>query len=194
MSRPRDEQKIQLIGEACMRLVLQNGFNSLRMSEVAKEAGIATGTLYIYFPDKQTLLIEVFRRTKAQLADALFSFNAEGHDFYQIFRNWWFNYSRYALQFPDRILFVEQFLHSGFIPQSVIDETDQLFIPLDAFLIHARESGLLIQLDTQLIKAQLMGPMNELIKLFNKRQDLLTENTIELIFHMAWNSVQPVKL
>jgi AcrR family transcriptional regulator len=194
MSRPRDEQKIQLIGEACMRLVLQTGFNSLRMSEVAKEAGIATGTLYIYFPDKQTLLIEVFRRTKAQLADALFSFNAEGHDFYQIFRNWWLNYSRYALQFPDRILFVEQFLHSGFIPQSVIDETDQLFIPLDAFLVHARESGLLIQLDTQLIKAQLMGPMNELIKLFNKRQDLLTENTIELIFQMAWNSVQPIKL
>jgi AcrR family transcriptional regulator len=191
MSRPKDELKVQRICEACMHLVLQTGFNSLRMADVAKEAGIATGTLYIYFPDKQSLVIEVFRRTKKQLAEALFQFTPEGNDFFSIFRSWWFNYFRYVNEFPHRMLFTEQFLHSGFIPREVIQESDQLFLPLDQFLFEARQAGMLINLDTEVIKVQLMGPIHNFINLSQKHPELHGEQSIEGIFRMAWQSIQP---
>jgi AcrR family transcriptional regulator len=49
MSRPRDENKIEVIYEATLKLVLETGFNGLKMADVAKAANLATGTLYIYF-------------------------------------------------------------------------------------------------------------------------------------------------
>ena len=45
MSRPKDETKIEAIFEATLKLVQKSGFNGLKMADVAKAAGMATGTL-----------------------------------------------------------------------------------------------------------------------------------------------------
>jgi AcrR family transcriptional regulator len=193
MSKPKDERKIEMISAACIRIVLATGFNGLRMADVAKEAGIATGTLYIYYTDKQALVIDVFIRTKRELAEALFAFTPEGNDFFGIFKSWWYNYIRFAINHPDRILFTDQFLYSGFIPAEVIRETDLLFQPLDAFLVNAREAGLILPLDTEIIKAQLMAPIHTLIKAAGKNTEVLDQRTIDGVFWMAWQSIQPQK-
>jgi AcrR family transcriptional regulator len=193
MSKPKDDQKIELIRTACIRIVMQTGFNGLRMADVAKEAGIATGTLYIYYPDKQSLVTDAFRRTKLEISEALFRFTTEGNDFTAVFRGWWFNYFNFAISNPDKILFAEQFLYSGLIPSSVIEETDRLFLPLDAFLVNAREAGLILRLDTEIIKAQLTAPVHTLLKVKEKNPELLDQQSVEGIFQMAWQSIQPNK-
>lgn len=43
------------------RLVATGGFGRVQISDVAKAAGIATGTVYRYFPSKPELFAEVFR-------------------------------------------------------------------------------------------------------------------------------------
>lgn len=193
MSKPKDERKLELISTACIHIVLTEGFNGLRMADVAKEAGIATGTLYIYYSDKQSLVIDVFKRTKKELADALFAFTPAGNDFFGIFKSWWYNYIQFAINHPDRILFTDQFLYSGFIPAEVILETDLLFQPLDAFLVNAREAGLILPLDTEIIKAQLMAPIHTLIKAAGKNTEVIDQRTIDGVFWMAWQSIQPQK-
>ena len=47
MARPKDENKINTIYEATLKLVLKTGFNGLKMADVAKAAKLATGTLNI---------------------------------------------------------------------------------------------------------------------------------------------------
>lgn len=193
MSKPKDELKIELIRNACIVIVLQTGFNGLRMADVAKEAGIATGTLYIYYPDKQSLVIDAFKKTKHEIAEALFRFTPDGIDFSSVFRSWWYNYFHFAINNPDKVLFAEQFLYSGLIPEEVINETDRLFLPLDAFLVNAREAGLILKLDTEIIKAQLTSPVHALLKVKEKNPELLNEQSVEGIFQMAWQSIQPNK-
>lgn len=193
MSKPKDDLKIESIRNACICIVLQTGFNGLRMADVAKEAGIATGTLYIYYPDKKSLVIDAFRKTKQEIAEALFRFTPEGNDFSSVFRSWWFNYFHFAISEPDKVLFAEQFLYSGLIPADVIDETDRLFLPLDGFLIGAREAGLILRLDTEIIKAQLTAPVHAFLKVKEKNPELLSDQSIEGIFQMAWQSIQPNK-
>ena len=55
MARPRDTNKIDLIYKAALNLVVKIGYVELKMSDVAKEAGMATGTLYIYFSNFETI-------------------------------------------------------------------------------------------------------------------------------------------
>jgi AcrR family transcriptional regulator len=191
MPRPKDEQKIERIADATVRTVLQTGFQGLKMADVAREAGMATGTLYIYYPDKTALVTDVFLRCKQQFASALFHSTSANSDFASVFRNWWMNFYQYAMQHPGRMLFTDQFLHSGIIPETVIAETDAWFYPLDAFLVTARSEGKLKQVDTELIKAQLMGPVLEWLKQRQKPHVIRGEMDAEQLFQMAWQSIQP---
>ena len=55
MPRIKDENKIQAIYQATLALVLKSGYAELNMAAVAKEAGIATGSIYTYFKNKEAL-------------------------------------------------------------------------------------------------------------------------------------------
>lgn len=48
----RDSKKSELILEAAARLLRQKSFKDLSMEELAEEAGVAKGTLYLYFRSK----------------------------------------------------------------------------------------------------------------------------------------------
>lgn len=41
----------------------QNGYYNSKVSDIAKEAGVADGTIYLYFKNKEDLLIQVFLET-----------------------------------------------------------------------------------------------------------------------------------
>jgi TetR/AcrR family fatty acid metabolism transcriptional regulator len=52
--------KRQLILGAAIRAFARNGYHRARMSDVAREAGVAAGTIYLYFKSKDDLLISIF--------------------------------------------------------------------------------------------------------------------------------------
>ena len=53
--------KRQKIIEATQKRIREAGFAGVSMANIAREAGVATGTLYRYFPSKAALCTEVFR-------------------------------------------------------------------------------------------------------------------------------------
>ena len=67
----RDPDKPQQIIEAAMRVFARKGYWSSRVSDVAQEAGIAAGTIYLYFSTKEDLLITLFREKMSQFVAAL---------------------------------------------------------------------------------------------------------------------------
>jgi AcrR family transcriptional regulator len=56
----KDEHKIDQIFKATLKLVKENGLAGITMQSVAKEAKIATGTLYIYFKNKDSIITSLF--------------------------------------------------------------------------------------------------------------------------------------
>ncbi len=57
----RKENKRRRIISAARELVSEGGLGAVQMSSVANAAGVATGTVYRYFPSKAELVAEVFR-------------------------------------------------------------------------------------------------------------------------------------
>lgn len=60
--RPPKEQRIDTIVESARKVFCAYGFEKGSIEDIAKEAGIAEGTIYRYFDSKQGLLNEVLRR------------------------------------------------------------------------------------------------------------------------------------
>lgn len=55
-----DTGKRDRILSAAERIFARHGFFAAKVSEIAKEAGVADGTIYLYFKNKEDILIQVF--------------------------------------------------------------------------------------------------------------------------------------
>lgn len=67
--RSRKAQNREHVLQCALNLVAKVGFNNVQMTHLASQSGLATGTLYRYFPGKEDLFKEVFTRaTDIELA------------------------------------------------------------------------------------------------------------------------------
>lgn len=58
---PHAENKRERILRAAIDVFAQSGYFNAKVSEIARAAGVADGTIYLYFDGKEDLLISVFR-------------------------------------------------------------------------------------------------------------------------------------
>jgi TetR/AcrR family fatty acid metabolism transcriptional regulator len=74
-STPRRKDKRHLITEAAVAVFAERGFHQARVSDIARRAGVADGTIYLYFKNKEDLLLSIFEEKMdimlAGLTDAL---------------------------------------------------------------------------------------------------------------------------
>lgn len=59
MSKKRGQKYNQII-DAAVKVIAQNGYHNSQVSRIAKEAGVADGTIYLYFKNKEDILVSLF--------------------------------------------------------------------------------------------------------------------------------------
>src|SRR5829696_5739613 len=70
MQRP-DEKKRQLIAETAARMFATLPFHKVKLDDVAAEAGVGKGTLYIYFKSKEDLYFWLIQDAFGKLVEQL---------------------------------------------------------------------------------------------------------------------------
>jgi TetR/AcrR family fatty acid metabolism transcriptional regulator len=64
-NRVEKNNKYHQILEAAVKVFARQGFHQSTVAQIAKEAGVADGTIYLYFKNKDDILVQFFRfRTK----------------------------------------------------------------------------------------------------------------------------------
>ena len=102
--RLKDEQKIDLFLTSTLTLVGQIGLVGLTMPLIAKQSGVATGTLYIYFKNKDDLIFALYKEIKKRFGATIFIGFTPQLPVDEGFRVIWENSVRYAVSnFPDEI-------------------------------------------------------------------------------------------
>ena len=69
--RKREGNKEKAILEAAIKIFAQRGYHRTKISSIAEQAGIATGSVYLYFKNKETILLTIFDRLWIELTDNL---------------------------------------------------------------------------------------------------------------------------
>jgi len=62
----KDRPKYQQIIQAALEVIAENGYHASQVSKIAKKADVADGTIYLYFKNKEDILISVFRERMGQ--------------------------------------------------------------------------------------------------------------------------------
>ncbi|WP_026693716.1 TetR/AcrR family transcriptional regulator [Peribacillus kribbensis] len=57
----RNRPKFKQIIDAAVIVIAENGYHQAQVSKIAKQAGVADGTIYLYFKNKEDILISLFQ-------------------------------------------------------------------------------------------------------------------------------------
>lgn len=60
MARRRTDDKRQRILQAAVKVFARKGYHGARVSEIARRADVADGTIYLYFQNKEDILVSLF--------------------------------------------------------------------------------------------------------------------------------------
>ena len=90
------EERPRQIIEAALDVFSEHGLSAARLEDIAKRAGVSKGTIYLYFPNKETLFCEMIRQmvgeaiTRAQVRISS-STDSATDQFVQYMRAMWKN-------------------------------------------------------------------------------------------------------
>ena len=64
-NKPRNNEKYDRILEAAIKVFAEKGFHQSTISQIARQAGVADGTIYLYFKNKDDILVHFFNSKTA---------------------------------------------------------------------------------------------------------------------------------
>ncbi|SER89261.1 transcriptional regulator, TetR family [Psychrobacillus sp. OK032] len=67
----KEKPKYKQIIDAAIIVIAENGYHQSQVSKIAKQAGVADGTIYLYFKNKEDILISVFEEKMEVFAENL---------------------------------------------------------------------------------------------------------------------------
>jgi len=66
-STPKSEETGLRILDAALALFREEGFDAATMRDIAQCAGVATGAAYYYYPSKDAIVMDFYRRACAEM-------------------------------------------------------------------------------------------------------------------------------
>lgn len=106
--------KREEIVRAALELIAEHGFHDAPMAVIADRAGVAAGTIYRYFENKDVLIHELYREVEAKLYAVLL----EGYETEKPFRERFLHLGtellRYFIENPLDFKYLEQFHNSPY--------------------------------------------------------------------------------
>ncbi len=67
----KDKPKYKQIIDAAVVVIAENGYHHAQVSKIAKQAGVADGTIYLYFKNKEAILISLFEEKMGQFVRSI---------------------------------------------------------------------------------------------------------------------------
>ncbi|HEX2685341.1 MAG TPA: TetR/AcrR family transcriptional regulator [Kofleriaceae bacterium] len=156
----KDEAKAREILAATISTVQELGIAGLSMEAVARRAGVATGTLYVYHPSKEALLDAAYLAVKSEVASEVF--RDEALPVRPAFLKMAGAYLDYLVEHRAEVAFMEQVKHSTFLSDETRRTVEQSAKALYRLLERGKRELLLKPLDTALMIGFLQGTMREL--------------------------------
>lgn len=145
--RQKDEGKAQDILRATLDEIQAVGLAGLSIEAVARRAGVATGTVYIYFKGKEALLDALYLHTKQTFA--AFVVRDEGLPVRAAFTRLAKAYLDYIVEHNAEIVFMAQMANSPYVTEKTRETAALGARPVAVLLERGKAEQLLKDLDTR---------------------------------------------
>lgn len=161
--RQKDETKAKDILRATLDEVQAVGLAGLSIEAVARRAGVATGTVYVYFKSKDALLDALYLDTKQKFA--AFVLRDQGEPLRAAFARVTKAYLDYIIENNSEITFMAQMSHSPYVTAETREAVALGVRPVTALFERGKAEQLLKNIDTAWMTAFIGGTMHAMAPL-----------------------------
>lgn len=177
---------------SALDLIQEHGFHASPVSQVAKNAGVASGTIYTYFENKEALIIGIFEYVTEEIK----KYVSEGDDTSLIFKDRFYNYWKNLTNFyelnPSIYGFYDQFLNSPFNSEEMQIKSNVWHDFSHGFFESGISQGQIKALNPVVLSILVNTNVNSIVRIKRNFKNKLARNNMDLdeISHLIWDGIK----
>ena len=196
--RVRDPRKEKAIRDQALALIVRHGFDGLSMHKLARAARISPATIYIYFRDREDLILKLYDEVSRRMFAATLENFDPAMPFDQGLRVQWTNRARYFLKHPREMHFMEQIRFSPLHERALQAGDGRFKETMRAFVRNAIQRKELRPVPVEVYWSIAFAPLYQLVKFHMHGRGLpgggpfvLDDQTLELTLNLVVKALKP---
>jgi AcrR family transcriptional regulator len=184
VARPKSDDKRSAIIAAATRVIVKRGL-SASTADIAKEAGVANGSLFTYFATKAELFSQLYLELKLGMAAASLKGVAVDAPLRERFAQMWSNWTDWAMAEPDKRRALALLGVSADISPETREAAHQAMAHVAALMERARANGPMRDAPLGLVAA-IMNAMAEATMDFMAQDPKNADAHCDVGFNALW--------
>lgn len=174
--------------DTALNLFTTKGFHATPTSAIYKKAGLASGTLFYYFPDKQTLIEELYLSVKREMAEVFIKADDKNLPIKERIEKIMWCYILWGINNPEKEQFMVLFCNSPNIGENVRREAHLQFEWTHDLIREGIKSGILADINIEIYQIFLFRTASGIFQLIRNGdtglspKELFRQNT-----RLFWN-------
>jgi len=170
--RTRNIEKEELVKQKAIELIVKEGLENFSVNKLAKACGISVATLYIYYKDKDDLIIKIAVEGAKQMSEeVLKGFDPES-SFEDGLRQQWRNRSKHMMENPLATQLFEQLRGSTYHEEVYKVIVGDFSKAMGAFMKKAIERDEINPLPMEVYWSVAFAPMYNLVRFHNEGKSI----------------------
>ncbi|GAA3382645.1 TetR/AcrR family transcriptional regulator [Cryptosporangium minutisporangium] len=172
---------------AALAAFAERGVNGVAVPEIATRAGVGTGTIYRYFPNKEALVNELYQEQKRYLKEEIFTGLEEFDGGRERFAEFWRRLAAFARAHPEAYRFLELQDHRPYLNRSSRELEAHVLAPALDQMRRLRTAGVLrADARPEVLMALVWGAFVNLFKAERSGHLVLSESDITAAGEACW--------
>ena len=183
------KDKKTAIMKAALKLFTERGFQGTSTAHISKEAGVATGTLFNYFPTKEDLINSLYFKVKGELSRSMGKEVQAQSAFQDKLRKIWSNLIEWGLGNQEDFLFVGQFCSSPYITKYTREEVMKEYVFLHDLVKEGIVTGEIRDYSEELVIAMFYQASRTVVNFILDSEPHNKNKVIEDGFQIVWSGL-----
>jgi AcrR family transcriptional regulator len=184
------EKREQILGSA-LELFAEQGFRGTSTAEIAKHAGVATGTLFHHFKTKEDLINSLYGHIKSKMAKNVLLPLEDDTGLRDKIHDILIGHVSWALNNHREYRFIKYCEASPYIGEQLREECESKFRPLIDLFAQASTDGVIKPLPVELILSLTNGTMDGFISyLTNNPEEVGNKDLWQQAYSAAWDMIR----
>lgn len=189
--RKKDMSKVKAIKDAVVDIVLEDGYQNLSMSKVAKRAGVSQATIYLSYASKDEMLTSIYAEAHAMIESNTKVNVTDGVDVESELKTMFRHYMTTLSAHPKQGLFMATVNNTpSLIDANVFQEMMGRNQDIKALVEYGQKQGLIVQADFDFIVAFTFDAINSLMILNYNRGVTMSDQQIQRAIDMCWRAIK----
>ncbi len=188
MNKTHPDKRDQILN-ASLTLFTERGFHNTPTSLIAREAGVATGTLFHHFKNKEDLINSLYLDLKTKLLQELKQHIDPADSIESRIKSTWTNGVKWGIMHPKEFQFLMQFANSPFITHLTREQAMGQLEAISDLFEQAINEGIIKAAYPEFVIDYFEGIFNLAVSHFRKHPEKISEENLDMAFDICWDGI-----